>query len=93
MDKIASVAVEAVTLLVEGMTYFCFVGLVIFHIDLEFFWTMGKLAFVTIRATRLFYVISAQRGLDFAGWTVLGWEIISEEKMRLMVFIWFCGGF
>lgn len=50
VDKIAAIAVVTVTFLNEVVTSFCFIRLVILHIDLEFLWTMCELAFIGIRA-------------------------------------------
>jgi len=65
--EVASLAVLAVALFVEGKTFLCFVALGLLHIDAQLMRAVSKLAPLPVRTHALFDVILAQRCFNFGG--------------------------
>jgi hypothetical protein len=63
VDEVTPLSVAAITLLCEGMTALRFVGLIVFHVDLEFLRTVGKLTLPAVGTVPLLHKILAQRTL------------------------------
>ena len=69
VDKVASLAVVAVSLLGEGVALFCLVGAISVTVDLEFMGTVCELAALAIGTTAFLCVVFAEGGLGLRGAT------------------------
>jgi hypothetical protein len=58
--EVAALTVAAVTLFGEGMAAFGFVGSIVFHVDAQFLWSVGKLALLAVGAEAFFCEVFAE---------------------------------
>lgn len=63
MNEVAAFSIVAIPLFCKGMTTFCLVGSIMFHVHTKFLRTVRELTFFSIRAVPFFSKILAERGL------------------------------